>query len=60
MLPGRSRISRRSMSIAAVWTFLPDSQRETVFAPRRSRRARSVWFRLKRSRIARISFVREA
>jgi hypothetical protein len=35
MLPGRSRMSRSSMSIAAVWSFRPDSQRETVFAPSR-------------------------
>ena len=33
MLPGRSRISRSNMSIAALCTFLPDSQRETVLAP---------------------------
>jgi len=26
------------MSIAAVWTFLPHSQRKTVFAPKRNRR----------------------
>jgi len=38
MLPGKSRMSRSSMSIAAVWTFLPDSQRDTVFAPTLSRR----------------------
>jgi len=43
------------MSIAVAYTFLPDSQRETVFAPRRSRRARSAWLRSNRSRIARIS-----
>ncbi len=42
MLPGRSRMSRSSMSIAPVWTFRPDSQREMVFAPRCSRRARSA------------------
>ena len=28
MLPGKSRISRSRMSIAAVWTFRPDSQRD--------------------------------
>lgn len=44
-LPGRSRTRRRSRSMAALWTFRPDSQREIVLAPSRSSRARSACVR---------------
>ena len=55
MLPGRSRMRRKRMSIAAVCTFLPNSQRDTVFAPSRSRRARSACVRSNPARMAQIS-----
>ena len=44
-LSGISRMRRRSTSMAAVSTFRPDSQREIVLPPSRSKRASWAWVR---------------